>query len=64
LQSLYLAVPGSSNPAHIAENFAVWDFALTESEMKRRAFSQGTRQRAITDDQRMWNHLFLKILLT
>ena len=64
LQSLYLAVPGSGNPAHIAENFAVWDFALTESEMKRRAFSQGTRQRAITDDQRMWNHLFLKILLT
>ena len=64
LQSLYLAVPGSGNPAHIAENFAVWDFALTESEMKRRAFSQGTQQRAITDDQRMWNHLFLKILLT
>lgn len=37
LQSGYIAVPGSSNPAHIAENFAVWDFALTESEMKRLA---------------------------
>ena len=37
LQSLYLAVPGSGNPVHIAENFAVWDFALTESEMKRLA---------------------------
>jgi len=37
LQSGYIAIPGSSNPAHIAENFDVWDFALTESEMKRLA---------------------------
>ena len=44
LQSLYLAVPGSGNPAHIAENFAVWDFALTESEMKRLA-ALDTRRR-------------------
>lgn len=34
LQSSYIAIPGSSNPAHIAENFAVWDFELTEAEMK------------------------------
>ena len=27
--------PGSSNPDHIAENFDVWDFELTENEMKK-----------------------------
>ena len=35
LQSGYIAVPGSGNPAHIAENFAVWDFSLNENEMKK-----------------------------
>ena len=34
IQAGYIVVPGSGNPAHIAENFAVWDFSLTESEMK------------------------------
>ena len=34
LQAGYIAIPGSSNPAHIAENFDVWDFQLTDSEMK------------------------------
>ena len=35
LQSSYIAIPGSSNPAHIAENFDVWDFELTVNEMKK-----------------------------
>ena len=35
LQSGYITIPGSSNPAHIAENFDVWDFELTENEMKK-----------------------------
>ena len=34
LQAGYIAIPGSSNPSHIAENFDVWDFQLTDSEMK------------------------------
>ena len=34
LQAGYIAIPGSSNPSHIAENFSVWDFQLTDSEMK------------------------------
>lgn len=37
LQAGYIAIPGSSNPAHIAENFDVWDFELTENEMKKLA---------------------------
>lgn len=35
LQSGYITIPGSSNPAHIAENFDVWNFELTENEMKK-----------------------------
>ena len=35
LQSGYITIPGSSNPAHIAENFDVWDFELTVTEMKK-----------------------------
>lgn len=33
LQSGFIAIPGSSNPAHIRENFNVFDFALSDSEM-------------------------------
>ena len=35
LQSGCITIPGSSNPAHITENFDVWDFELTENEMKK-----------------------------
>ena len=33
LQSGYVCIPGSSSAAHIAENAAVFDFALSEEEM-------------------------------
>lgn len=35
LQAGFIAIPGSSNPSHIAENFGVWDFELSDDEMKR-----------------------------
>jgi diketogulonate reductase-like aldo/keto reductase len=35
LQSGYIAIPGSSNPSHIEENFDVWYFELTESELEK-----------------------------
>lgn len=35
MQAGYSAVPGSSNPAHIAENIGIFDFALTAEEMLR-----------------------------
>ena len=35
LQSGVIAIPGSSNPAHIAENADIFDFELTEEEMAR-----------------------------
>lgn len=34
LQAGYIAIPGSSNPDHIAENFDVFDFSLSDSEMQ------------------------------
>ena len=33
LQSGYIAIPGSSNPDHIRQNFAVWDWELSDSDM-------------------------------
>ena len=33
IQAGYIVIPGSSNPVHIAENYNVWDFSLTEAEM-------------------------------
>lgn len=33
LQSGTIVIPGSKNPAHIKDNFALFDFALTEGEM-------------------------------
>ena len=35
IQAGFITIPGSSNPAHIAENFDIWDFELTDSEMKK-----------------------------
>lgn len=33
VQSGFIAIPGSSNPKHIAENYDIWDFELTADEM-------------------------------
>ena len=35
LQAGFIAIPGSSDPDHIAENYDIFDFELTENEMKR-----------------------------
>ena len=37
LQAGYIAIPGSSNPDHIAENFQIFDFELTDDEMQQMA---------------------------
>lgn len=35
VQAGYIAVPGSKNPEHIAENFDIFDFELSDDEMKK-----------------------------
>lgn len=35
LQAGYIAIPGSSDPRHIAENFDIFDFELSQEDMKR-----------------------------
>ena len=47
LQDRYIAIPGSSNPDHIAENYDIFDFELSEDEMN--------RIRGI-DEQRRYEH--------
>jgi len=34
LQAGFIAIPGSSNPEHIAENFDIFDFELSEKDMQ------------------------------
>ena len=34
LQAGFIAIPGSSNPDHIAENYNIFDFELADSEME------------------------------
>ncbi len=34
VQAGYVAIPGSSNPDHISENYDIFDFCLTEGEMQ------------------------------
>lgn len=34
MQAGYIAIPGSSNPDHIAENFTIFDFELSDEEMQ------------------------------
>ena len=44
VQSGNIVIPGSKNPAHIKDNFALFDFALTEDEMSEiAALDQGKR---------------------
>ncbi len=35
LQAGFIAIPGSSDPAHIAENFDIFDYELTDEDMTR-----------------------------
>ncbi len=35
LQAGYIVIPGSSNPEHIKENYEVFDFELSDSDMEK-----------------------------
>ena len=44
LQSGFIAIPGSSNPDHIAENVDIFDFSLDEEDMQRLALQNEDRR--------------------
>lgn len=46
LQAVNIAIPGSSNEKHIIEDASVWDFSLTDDEMKRMAAINKDRRNA------------------
>ena len=46
LQAGNIAIPGSSNEKHIIEDASVWDFSLTDNEMKRMAAINKDRRNA------------------
>ena len=46
LQAGNIAIPGSSNEAHISENFDIFDFELTDAEMQRIAAMDQNRRHA------------------
>lgn len=51
IQSGNIVIPGSKNPAHIKDNFALFDFALTEEEMAEiAALDKNTRYYASTPE--------------
>ena len=35
LQAWYIVIPGSSNPDHIAENYNIFDFELSDEDMQK-----------------------------
>ena len=44
LQSGFIAIPGSSNPDHIAENYDIFDFSLSGEDMQRLALQNENRR--------------------
>ena len=53
VQSGFVTIPGSKNPAHIRDNFDLFDFALTDEEMGRvAALDKGARYFTCTPERR------------
>lgn len=52
VQAGNIVIPGSKNPKHIKENFALFDFSLTEEEMEKiKALHQGKRYYTSTPEK-------------
>ena len=52
IQSGNIVIPGSKNPAHIKDNFDLFDFSLTEEEMKK-IFSLDQKKRYYKSDEHL-----------
>ena len=52
IQAGNVVIPGSKNPAHIHDNFDVFDFALTDAEMQEiSALNKDKRYYEVTEDK-------------
>lgn len=62
MQEGFSAVPGSTNPDHIAENIAIFDFELTDAEMEQiRALDRGESGRCFNIDYRTMGRWFMTL---
>lgn len=62
MQEGFSAVPGSTNPDHIAENIAIFDFELTDDEMAQiRALDRGEAGRYFNIDYQTMGSWFMTL---
>ena len=62
MQEGFSAVPGSTNPDHIAVNIAIFDFELTDAEMEQiRALDRGESGRYFNIDYRTMGRWFMTL---
>ena len=62
MQEGFSAVPGSTNPNHIAENIAIFDFELTVDEMEQiRALDRGAAGRYFNIDYQRYGSWFMTL---
>ena len=53
-------IPGSKNPAHIADNVDIFDFRLTDDEMTEVARLDGTKKYYEATEEALSNYLAIK----
>jgi len=62
MQEGFSAVPGSTNPDHIAENIAIFDFELSNAEMEQiRALDRGEVGRYFNIDYQTMGRWFMTL---
>ena len=62
MQEGLVAVPGSTNPAHIQENISIFDFELTEEEMAQiHAMNRGEEGRYFNLDYQRMGGFFMSL---
>lgn len=62
IQKSFIAIPGSKNTSHIASNFKIFDFELTEQEISEIARLDGTKKyyHGSNSLEEQYSHIILK----
>ncbi|KAK8883922.1 hypothetical protein M9Y10_043024 [Tritrichomonas musculus] len=61
IQKGFIVIPGSSNPSHIASNFDIFDFNLTNEEMNQIAHLDDKKRYYIPDDAKEESYAGMKM---